>query len=235
MAICFVPACYSPEASIDADGYNPASVVVDEETALSDDVDNSNEIINTEDALPDEEIYIDTSSMNAREQALHYGCSCPREYMCIEEALLIDEIHCIEFLQTLNYNELYALFAPFARVIDIMNERYGIAEPGHMESSRWMKQLCIHDPDGRAGMMHALSRETLAEFKGAMLTNFRGFWPSENWITVVTLLHKSDLIPLERVRIINLMSLYPETEQVILDCIEDGVCVSDVFNLISPN
>jgi len=173
--------------------------------------------------------------MNAREQALHYGCSCPREYICIEDALLIDEIHCIEVLQTLSYDELHALFAPFARVIDIMNERYGVVDTGPRQSSRWIIQLCIHDPDGRAGMMHALSRETLAEFKGAMLTNFRGFWPSENWIAVINLLHESDLSPLERLRIINLMSLYPETEQVILDYIEDGVCVGDVFELVNLN
>ena len=81
--------------------------------------------------------------------------------------------------------------------------------------------------------MSNLSRFTVAEYKRLMLANWRRFWPGDNWLMIHYEIYLSDLTWLERVRILNLMSLYPETEQKIVDYLEDGVCIGDVFKLIT--
>ena len=164
----------------------------------------------------------------AKAWALYYGCACPREVICIEEALHNDEVHCIDFLKTLSSDELYELYAPFARVSGIMNERY---HDGHYS---WMSTPCIHCPDWRDAMRTALSSRTLAEHKYLILANMRIGQPSEYRNAVHTAFIEADMNWFERLRIINLMSLYyPEMEQRISGYLEDGVCIGDVFKLIT--
>ena len=170
----------------------------------------------------------DPASIGATKMsALDSGCACSRAIICIEEALHNHEVHCIDFLETLSNEELRELYAPFARIADIINERYGC------KHHSWMNAPCVHDSDGRDVIMSTLSTNTLAMNKRLIFVNMRGSRLSDNWTRVLYETWQTDLSYLARVRIFNLMSLRPEAEQKMVDYLDDGVCIGDVFKLIT--
>ena len=71
------------------------------------------------------------------------------------------EVYPVAYLEALSDTELLEMFAPFARIVDMINQRYS-TEFWHL------LHFDVSTPDGRAGMIRILEETTLAEYEAAL-------------------------------------------------------------------